>query len=178
MMEKKNLKIVSLALSIANLAILFVMNYAKVSLWGFSEGISFFDATKASALLWVLIFIPIIMIALPYVGDAVKKYESMLNLVLPIVGLLLHVLLFFYIKGQVGALGFSGVDIKAGLGFYVNIVVYLAWIVVNVMASKGVDLGNAKLNDFVNKAADTASSTTDKVVKTVDKTVDNIKNKD
>lgn len=177
-MEKKNLKVVSLALAVINLAVLFIMNYAKVSLWGYSQGITFFQATEASSLLWLLIFIPIIMIALPYIGDAVKKYENILNLVLPIVGLLLHVLLYFYVKGRFGSLGFTGVDIGAGLGFYLIIVDYLILMAVNVMALKGADLGNAKLNDIVNKAADATSSTTDKVMKTVDKTVDNIKNKD
>lgn len=180
MMEKKNLKVISLALSIINLAVLFVLNYGKVGFAGLSEGISFNNATSASGLLWLLVFIPVMLIAIPYAGDAIKKYENILNLVLPIVGLALHVLLYFYIKGRLDMLGLSsyGVEISAGLGFYAVLLTYIALVIVNIMGAKNVDFGNAKINDIVNKAADTATSTTDKVLKTVDQTVDTIKNRE
>lgn len=173
-MEKKDLKTVSLGLAIANLAVLLVVNYGKVDVWGSSIGFSFFDAKEYAGLLWLLLLIPIALLAVPFMQGEIEKFKPMLSLALPVVGLLLHVILFFYFKGKYSAEFGSLVSIKAGLGFYLVLLIYIAQTVVAVMASKGTDFGNQKLNDLVDKAADTASSTTEKVTKAVN----DVKNKE
>jgi hypothetical protein len=168
-MRIKELNILSFVFAITNLVILFLFNYVTLRILTVSEGVKFTDAAKLSPILLLVVLIPVFIILMPYSKDFLGKYEPILAIALPIVGILLHVMLFFLFKGkyisEVLKIGESfGLEtsmsvitqLRAGIGYYLVLVTYLLMFIVNVITAKGIDLGSKRLNNFVNKVADMA----------------------
>lgn len=168
-MRIKDLKILSFVFAIANLVILFLFNYVTLRILTVSEGVKFTDAAKLSPILWLVVLIPIFMILMPFSKGLFGTYEAMLAITLPVVGILLHVMLFFLFKGKyisevlkiVESFGLETsmsviTQLRAAIGYYLVLVTYLLMFIVNVIMAKEVDLGSKRLNTFVNKTADIA----------------------
>lgn len=166
-MRIKDLKILSFVFAIANLVILFLFNYVTLRILTVSEGVKFTDAAKLSPILWLVVLIPVFMILMPFSKDLLGQYEAILAIALPIVGILLHVMLFFLFKGRyisevlniVESFGLETnmsviTQLRAAIGYYLVLVTYLFMFIVNVITAKGIDLGSKRLNNFVNKTAD------------------------
>lgn len=165
------IKVLSCAFAIANLAVLFIFDYVILRILTVNQSVKFMDATKLSPVLWFLVFIPAFLIVLPFIKDIFGKYYAIVSITLPIIGALLHVMLYFIFKGRyfsevlkiVDSFGLGSslsvvTQLNAGLGFYLVLVTYLSLFVVHVMASKDVDLGSERLNTVVNKMTDIASN--------------------
>lgn len=178
-MGKKHLNMISLIFAIANLVILLIFNYVSLRILVVTEGVRFTEATKLSPILWLIVLIPTFMIALPFIKGTLGKHEAILSITLPIVGALLHVMLFFIFKGRYNAevlgivesFGLGQVyltELRAGVGYYLVLLTYLVMFVVNVIAAKGTNLGSEGLNNFVNKTTDMALNVTNIYAKPTD----------
>ena len=166
-MKLCKIKVLSCALAIVNLLVLFIFDYVILRILTVSQSVKFMDATKLSPILWFLVFIPAWLIVMPFIKDILGKYHAIVSITLPIIGALLHVMLFFIFKGRyfseiikiVDSFGLGSslsavTQINAGLGFYLVLLTYLILFVIYVIASKDADLGNERLNTVVNKMAD------------------------
>jgi len=172
MFEKKNLKLVSLITGIINVVGLLMFKFLKlkVSFIG-SESYSLLKIAEEFGLVYLALIIGILCIAVLFLKDYLGKNQKLTELVLPIVGFVVNIIVIFYLKGkfksELGDYGayFDGlVKVSGSFGFYLSQVCYVVMFGVALIGSGNIDLGNEKLNSFVKEASSVTENLTEKAI--------------
>lgn len=136
-----------------------------------SETLTGFDmilGDAASFFGWFLIICPAVLVAMNYI-EALKKYKSILAIVLPIVSIIAQIIVISSAKKTVSAAmggsdtvsGFGtsiSVKLSPGIGFYFLIVAYIATFIAGAMTYHGLTLDKNGIAEFGNKIKDTGKS--------------------
>lgn len=133
-----------------------------------SQSISGFDiilGEAATVFGWLLVLCPAVLIAMNYI-DALKKYKSILAIVLPIVSIISAIITLSSGKKAVTA-AMGGSDTVSGfgtsisvklspqIGFYLLIIAYIATFIAGAMTYHGLTLDKKGIAEFGNKIKET-----------------------
>ena len=176
MLTKQRLKLAGSIAAIFNIISLILFDFGSLkvssSFLGYQEKSGFkLNEAEPKIWFWLLILIPILYIAIPFLKAQIEKYEKALELGLPILGVLLSLVALISFKSDVnsylkdmGAIGGIKVSISWALGIWLSLLSYIVMFASSLMSSENVDLGNEKLNSFVNKASSSTSEFTEKAI--------------
>lgn len=119
-----------------------------------------FDAT-GTPIGWLLLVCPAVLVGMNYI-EALKKYKSVLAIVLPVVSLIAQIAAYAICKNKlieamggadtVGGYGMeSSIKSAPGIGFFLLIVAYIATFIAGAMTYHGLTLDKKGIAEFGNK---------------------------